>query len=123
MVVETVTTFGVDDLAFVKIRCTRCQTALELAASCKGAVEQFRQRVTSRAGVQCSQCGSEAPTLLRLESEYQNETHGPVNGTLALLVLTLLQAAVAGGTPEEVQVRFAVGRAVRKESSPAGGSS
>lgn len=119
MVVETVTTFGADDLAFVRIRCKRCLSATEISPKCAGSVEEFRRRVTSRGGIRCSNCdGGTAPILLRLESEFKNDAHGPVNGVLALLVLTMLRAAREpepkhGDQGEHAQVQFAVGQTVR----------
>lgn len=120
MVVETMTTFDVGDLACVKIRCPKCKTALEVLASEWAAVERFRQRVTSRDGVRCSHCDG-APILLRLESEFANEAHESVNGRLAQLVLGMLRASVEAAEPDRVQVQFAIGRAVRG-AHDAGGS-
>ena len=57
-------------------------------------------------GIRCGPC-AEAPILLRLESEYANERHEPVNGKLALLVLGMLDAA-AEAESERVQVQFAL---------------
>ena len=58
MVVESVTVFGVADLAHVKVRCPDCRTALELPAGDPEAVKRFRARVTSSGGVQSATTAS-----------------------------------------------------------------
>ena len=116
MVIESTTAFTINDLARISIECKACGTALELPARPQDTAppdeqpvspsQRFRQSVQRAAGVGCPSCGGgTTPPLLRLQSEYVNEGHGPVNEALAHLILAALEAAEIA-EPDGVRVRF-----------------